>query len=106
MRQPVSILIAAAMISVTALAIAPARATPVHMALPVAAGASAENEVVKVDHRYRQYRHQRRQHSYRRHQRPPFFFGFPFAFAPHYYQQQPYYRDCFRTFDGRVYCRR
>lgn len=51
--------------------------------------------------RYRD-RRQFRRHAYRPR---TFYFGFPFAFAPPYY---PYnrQRDCFRTWDGQLVCRR
>lgn len=47
------------------------------------------------------WRH-RRHHRHHRSHVDPFFFALPFAFAP-----QPRYRhDCYRGWDGRLYCAR
>ena len=53
--------------------------------------------------RWRHRRHHRfGHHRFRRHD--PFYFGFPFAFRPHFYPY-PSHRDCFRTWDGQLICR-
>ncbi len=109
MRRSVSILVAAAMVAASAaVGIAPAGAASVRVA-PIAVTTSAG--IVKADYwrHNRGYRrhYDRRNHVYsRRHRVAPFYFGFqfPFAFTPRYYSYQ--YQDCFRTRDGRVYCRR
>jgi hypothetical protein len=50
------------------------------------------------------WRHHRRHRHHSNFRRRHFYFGFPFAFRPHFY---PYnsYRDCFRTWDGQLICR-
>jgi hypothetical protein len=54
--------------------------------------------------RDRRWRHSNRRHHRQHHHAAPFYFGFPFAFAPPYY---PYhgYQNCFRTWDGQLICR-
>jgi hypothetical protein len=106
MRRSVSILVAAAMVAASAAAgVAPAEAFV--RAAPVAVATSTG--IVKADNwRYnRGYRrhYDRRSYAYpRRYRVTPFYFPFPFAFTPRYYSYR--YQDCFRTWDGRVYCRR
>ncbi len=107
MRRPLCTLVAAAMaVGSTVAGIAPAGAAGVQIAPPAAVEASADGAVVKVRDYDRRWRssHRHRNYSHRRHPYPLFYFGFPLAFAPFYYQTYP--RDCFRGRDGRIYCPR
>ena len=120
MRRSLSI-IAAAAIAVGASA---ASLSFAEAAMPRPASVSTSGEIIEIGgrwdrdrgrhHRFRDddgpnrgWRHHRRQnrfgHYRRRHQ--PFYFGFPFAFRPHYYPYRNRYNDCFRTWDGQLICR-
>ncbi len=105
MQRPASILVAAMIVAVSAASVgAPVQASTVRIVPSAGIEAATGNAVEKVGNRKRHHnRHHRRHH--RRHHVQPFFFGFPFVFPPHHYGRRlP--RDCFRTRDGRVYCRR
>ncbi len=103
MRRSASIIAAAAILAASSIEVAPAQAAGI-AAAPLAA--SVTSGIVKVRDAYRHHRRdRRRQYSYRRHQVPPFFYGFPFPFRPYAYQYPRHRQDCFRTWDGRLYCR-
>jgi hypothetical protein len=103
MRRSVSIIAAAAILAASSIEVAPAQAAGI-AAAPLAA--SANGGIMKTHDAYRHHRRDRhRQYSYRRRQVPPFFYGFPFPFRPYAYQYPRYRQDCFRTWDGRLYCR-
>lgn len=101
MRRTLSLFIAGAMLAST-MGFAPAQAASIQMPTSVTQGSG---DIVQVrDRDHRRYRHYDR-HNYRDHYRHrrdvyPFYFGFPFAFAPPYS-----YRDCYRAWNGRIYCR-
>jgi len=105
MRCFASIVFAASVAAACASGAASAEAAAVGSPPPIAAAPLGSGGVIKVhDYRYR-HDHERRQHHsrYRQHNAPFFFYGFPFT-QPNLYR--PRYQDCFRTWDGRVYCRR
>jgi hypothetical protein len=103
MRRSVSVIAAAAILAASSVGLAPAEAAGISAA-PLAA--SSNSGIVKAHDAYRHHRRDRRRsYSYRRYQMPPFFYGFPFPFRPYAYQYPRRRPDCFRTWDGRLYCR-
>jgi hypothetical protein len=105
MRRPVSILLAAALAAASAMAVSSPSAAAPRLAPPAAAGTSVESGILKAHDPYRyQRRHHRRQQSHYR-RPPPFVFGFHFGPQYQYRYHRQRQQDCFRTWDGRVYCR-
>ena len=110
------VLAAAAIVSLAALGSAPANSA---QRMPLALGESPIVDVqfngphgdthnaFREEHRegIGRFSPYRRYHNRNRHFRN-FYFGFPFGFAPPYYayhRQRP--RNCFRTWDGQLFCR-
>jgi len=106
MGRPLTYLAAAIFaVGATGLSLAPAQAAP--RVAPVTEIGSPAVELVgnswdnnRHRHHHRRYSdNNRHRHHHRRDVRPGFFFSFPFMF-------QPPRRDCYRGYDGRIYCAR
>jgi len=104
MSRPLSYLLAAALtVSLPALSAAPAAAQAPQSGIQLIGGDWDDDRVTNWKNDRRYWRHGRRHF---RHERPGVSFSFGVPFPPVYgYYQPRRSRDCYREWDGSLYCR-